>query len=41
MLLEAVVLSAMEGQKEKGEFALFQSEQAGIDWQGVSYICKF
>lgn len=41
MLLEAVVITAMEGQKEKGAFALFQSKQAGMDWQGVSCICKF
>lgn len=40
-ILEVVVITAMEGQKEKGGFALFRSEQAGTDWQGVSNICKF
>jgi len=41
ILLEAVVIRKMAGQIEKGGFALFRSEQAGTDWQGVSYICKF
>lgn len=40
-LLEAVATAAAEGLGEKGGFALFRSEQAGTDWQGVGYICKF